>query len=75
LADTVANRMELAMPPGVTAEMAKGLTLYMLRAIMGGRGDEMVVLARTNLRRWVHDSARRYDSIKMTEPYVATTNQ
>src|SRR6202034_4106269 len=42
---------ELAMPPAVTLEMAKGFTLYMLKAILSGRGDEIVELARTNLRR------------------------
>ena len=39
------------MPPTVTAEMAKGFSLYMLKAVMSGRGDEIVELARTNLRR------------------------
>ena len=51
LVDAVVNRMELAMPPRVTAEMAKGFTLYMLKAVMSGRGDEIIELARTNLRR------------------------
>jgi pyruvate dehydrogenase (quinone) len=51
LVDAVVNRMELAMPPRVTAEMAKGFTLYMLRAVLSGRGDEIVELARSNLRR------------------------
>lgn len=51
LVDAVVNRMELAMPPRVTAEMAKGFTLYMLKAVMSGRGDEIVELARTNLWR------------------------
>ena len=51
LVDAVVNRMELAMPPHVTAEMAKGFTLYMLKAVLSGRGDEIVELARTNLRR------------------------
>ena len=51
LVDAVVNRTELAMPPRVTAEMAKGFTLYMLKAVMSGRGDEIVELARTNLRR------------------------
>ena len=41
----------VAMPPKVTAEMAKGFTLYMLRAVMSGRGDEVVELARSNLLR------------------------
>src|SRR5271165_3368646 len=49
--DAVVNRQELAMPPAVTAEMAKGFTLYMIKAILSGRGDEIVELARTNLRR------------------------
>ena len=51
LVDAVVNRTELAMPPSVTMEMAKGFTLYMLRAVMSGRGDELIDLARTNLWR------------------------
>ncbi|MGO4728466.1 MULTISPECIES: ubiquinone-dependent pyruvate dehydrogenase [unclassified Inquilinus] len=51
LIDAVVNRMELAMPPKVTGEMAKGFTLYMLKAVLNGRVDAIVELARTNLRR------------------------
>ena len=51
LIDAVVTRMELAMPPKVTTEMAKGFTLYMLKAILGSRTDEVVELARTNLFR------------------------
>ncbi len=51
LVDAVVNRMELAMPPKVTMEMARGFTLYMLKAVMNGRGDEVVELARSNLLR------------------------
>jgi pyruvate dehydrogenase (quinone) len=51
LVDAVVNRTELAMPPAVTLEMAKGFTLYMVRAVMNGRGDELIDLARTNLWR------------------------
>jgi pyruvate dehydrogenase (quinone) len=51
LIDAVVNRMELAMPPKVTAEMAKGFTLYMLQAVLNGRANEVVELARTNLLR------------------------
>src|SRR6202790_2089568 len=51
LIDAVVNRMELAMPPKVTAEMAKGFTLYMLKAVLNGRADEIVELARSNLLR------------------------
>jgi pyruvate dehydrogenase (quinone) len=51
LVDALVNRTELAMPPAVSLEMAKGFTLYMVRAVMSGRGDELIELARTNLWR------------------------
>ena len=50
LIDVVTSKHELAMPPKVQLEQAKGFSLYMLRAILSGRGDEIVELARTNLR-------------------------
>lgn len=49
LVDAVVARTELPIPPAITAEMAKGFTLYMLKAVFSGRGDEIVDLARTNL--------------------------
>ena len=39
------------MPPKITLEMAKGFTLYMVKAVMSGRGDEVLDLAVTNLWR------------------------
>src|ERR1700722_17994592 len=51
LVDAVVSRTELAMPPAVTLEMARGFTLYMVKAVMSGRGDELIDLARTNLWR------------------------
>ncbi len=51
LIDAVVNRTELAMPPSVTLEMAKGFSLYMVKAIMNGRTDEIIDLAKTNLWR------------------------
>jgi pyruvate dehydrogenase (quinone) len=51
LVDAVVNRTELAMPPSITAEMAKGFTLYMVKAVISGRADEVIDLARTNLWR------------------------
>jgi len=51
LVDAVVNRTELAMPPSVTLEMARGFTLYMVKAVMSGRGDEVIDLARSNLWR------------------------
>jgi pyruvate dehydrogenase (quinone) len=49
--DVVVNRHELATPPTITAEQAKGFTLYMLKAVLSGRGDEVLDLAKTNLWR------------------------
>jgi len=45
------SRSELAMPPAVTAEMAKGFTFYRVKAVMSSRADELLDLARTNLWR------------------------
>jgi pyruvate dehydrogenase (quinone) len=50
LVDVVTSKYELAMPPKVELAHAKGFSLFMLRAILSGRGDEIVELARTNLR-------------------------
>jgi pyruvate dehydrogenase (quinone) len=51
LVDAVVARTELAMPPSITVEMAKGFSLYMVKAVMNGRVDEIVDLAKTNLWR------------------------
>jgi pyruvate dehydrogenase (quinone) len=51
LIDAVVNQSELVMPPSITFEMAKGFTLFMVKAIMSGRGDEIIDLAKTNLWR------------------------
>jgi pyruvate dehydrogenase (quinone) len=51
LVDAVVNRTELVMPPSITLEMAKGFTLFMVKAVMSGRADEVIDLAKTNLWR------------------------
>jgi pyruvate dehydrogenase (quinone) len=51
LIDAVVNRTELAMPPAITTEMAKGFSLYMMKAVMSGRGDEIIDLAKSNIWR------------------------
>jgi pyruvate dehydrogenase (quinone) len=51
LVDAVVNRMELAMPPKVMAEMAKGFSLYMLKAVMDGRATDIIELASSNVLR------------------------
>ena len=51
LVDAMVARTELAMPPAITAEMAKGFTLYMVKAVLSGRTDEIIDLAQGNLWR------------------------
>lgn len=49
--DVVTATQELSMPPTIGLEQAKGFGLWMIRAVMSGRGDEVLDLARTNLLR------------------------
>jgi pyruvate dehydrogenase (quinone) len=51
MVEVLVNRQELSMPPTITAEQVKGFSLYMIRAVLSGRGDEVVDLAKTNLFR------------------------
>ncbi len=49
LLDVKVQRQELSMPPAITFDQAKGFGLYLLRAVLSGRGDEVLDLADTNL--------------------------
>jgi pyruvate dehydrogenase (quinone) len=49
LIDAAVNRTELVMPPSITMEMAEGFWLHIVKAIMNGRGVEVIDLARSNL--------------------------
>jgi pyruvate dehydrogenase (quinone) len=51
LVDVAVNRQELLMPPSINLEVIKGFTLYMIKAVLNGRGDEIVDLAKTNMFR------------------------
>jgi pyruvate dehydrogenase (quinone) len=51
LIDAVVNRNELAMPPRITAAMATGFTLFMVKALLSGQTSEVIDLAKTNLWR------------------------
>ena len=50
LVDVRTTRHELALPPKLTYGEIKGFTLYATRTIVSGEGEELVELARTNLR-------------------------
>ena len=53
LVSVKADRQELSMPPAVTLEQAKGFTLYAIRTVLSGRGDELLDLASTNFRQFI----------------------
>ncbi|MFW6600363.1 ubiquinone-dependent pyruvate dehydrogenase [Propionibacteriaceae bacterium Y2011] len=50
LLDVVTERHELSMPPAITAQQVKGFTLYAIRTVMSGRGDQLLDLAKANWR-------------------------
>jgi pyruvate dehydrogenase (quinone) len=51
LLDVMTSPQELAMPPKIEFEQAYGFSLFMLKAVLSGRGGEVVELAKTNLFR------------------------
>lgn len=53
--DVVTARQELTVPPAITAEQAKGFSLYAIRTILAGRGDELLDLVTTNVARRILD--------------------
>jgi pyruvate dehydrogenase (quinone) len=51
LVEVHVSRQELSMPPTITLEQVKGFGLFMLKAVLSGRGNELVDLAKVNLFR------------------------
>src|SRR5580698_5956465 len=51
LVEVLVSRQELSMPPTITYEQARSFGLFMLKAVLSGRGDEIIDLARVNLLR------------------------
>ncbi len=51
LVEIPVSRQELSMPPTITYEEAKGFSLFVLKAVFSGRGDEVIDLAKVNLFR------------------------
>jgi pyruvate dehydrogenase (quinone) len=51
LVEVPVHRRELAMPPTISLEQMTGFGIFMVKAVLSGRGDEIVDLARTNLWR------------------------
>ncbi len=48
LLDVVTNTQELSMPPKIEAAQVKGFGLWAIRAVMNGRGDELIDLTMSN---------------------------
>ena len=51
LVEVLVSRQELSMPPTITLEQMTGFSLFMLKAVLSGRGDEIIDLAKVNLFR------------------------
>lgn len=51
LLDVVSARQELAMPPKTTLAEAMNFGMFMLKAVLDGRGSDLVDLAKVNLTR------------------------
>jgi len=51
LVDVVSARQELAMPPKTTLEEAHHFGMFLMKAVLDGRGAQLVDLAKTNLIR------------------------
>jgi pyruvate dehydrogenase (quinone) len=47
--DVVTAKQELSMPPTIGLEQVKGFSVWLIRAVMSGRGDEVIDLAKENL--------------------------
>lgn len=51
LLDVVTNPLELSMPPKIQLDQAYGFGLCMMKAVLSGRGSEVIEVAKTNIFR------------------------
>src|SRR5437870_3104108 len=51
LLEVLVHRQELAMPPRISLEQITGFSLFMLKTVLSGRGDQLIDLAKINLFR------------------------
>jgi pyruvate dehydrogenase (quinone) len=51
LVEVLTARQELSVPPTITMEQARGFTLYAIRTVLDGRGEELLDLVTTNVAR------------------------
>jgi pyruvate dehydrogenase (quinone) len=48
LVEVVVNRQELIVPPSVKLDQVMGFSLFMMKAVINGRGNEVIDLLKTN---------------------------
>jgi hypothetical protein len=46
LIEAIVSRQELSMPPTITVDQIKGFSLFMIKAVLDGRGSEIIDLAK-----------------------------
>jgi len=51
LVEVLVHRQELMMPPSISLDQVTGFSLFMLKALLSGHGDEIIDLAKVNLFR------------------------
>jgi pyruvate dehydrogenase (quinone) len=51
LVEVIVHRQELMLPPKISLDQATGFSLYMLKALLSGHGDDIFDLAKINLLR------------------------
>ena len=51
LVEVLVHRQEISMPPTISFEQMTGFSLFMLKAVLSGHGDEIIDLAKINLFR------------------------
>src|SRR6202162_549298 len=49
LVEVVVDRQELMLPPSVKLDQVMGFSLFMMKAVINGRGNEVIDLLKTNL--------------------------
>jgi pyruvate dehydrogenase (quinone) len=49
LVEVVVDRQELMLPPSVKLDQVMGFSLFMMKAVLNGRGNEVIDLLKTNL--------------------------
>jgi pyruvate dehydrogenase (quinone) len=51
LVEALVHPQERSIPPRITLEAATGFGIYVFKAVINGRGDELIDLAKINLFR------------------------